>query len=59
MNTTDIEIRWNGKTVDNNNDRTTTELDKPFVISRMDLSCLNSLLGTHFRPMVWIGIPKN
>lgn len=59
MNAAPVEISWNGKAPETTEGQTTTEFDKPFVISKLDLSMVNSLLGTNFRPMVWIGIPKN
>ena len=60
MNATPVEISWNGKApAESDEGKTTTSLDKPFVISKLDLSILNDSLGTQFRPMVWIAIPQN
>lgn len=57
MNTTNCEINWNGS-VPEENDCKTMPINYPFVIEKMDLSFLNRLLGTNFRPTVWIGIPN-
>lgn len=54
---TNCEINWSGK-LETENKKTTTKLDYPYVIERMDLSFLNKLLSTNFKPMVWIGIPN-
>ena len=48
------EINWNGEPTTSK----TTPINYPFVIEKMDLSFLNRLLGTNFRPTVWIGIPN-
>lgn len=56
MNKANVEISWNG--VPAATGTTKTEFDNPFVIGRVDLSKLNSLLGKQFRPTVWIGIPR-
>ena len=57
--TTNVDISWNGKAPGTNEGKTTTELDKPFIIGRLDLSPLNSGLGTNFHPSIWIRIPNN
>jgi len=57
MNTANVEISWNVKATAPN--KSIPAWDKPFIIGRMDLSVLNSSLGTHFKPMVWIAIPRN
>jgi len=44
MNKANVEISWNG--VPAATGTTKTEFDNPFVIGRVDLSRLNSLLGT-------------
>ena len=51
------EINWNGVPTTDETTSKTTPINYPFVIEKMDLSFLNKLLDTNFRPMVWIGIP--
>ncbi len=55
---TNCEINWSGKIENVTDSKTTTKLDYPYVIERMDLSFLNKLLSTNFKPMIWIGIPN-
>lgn len=59
MNTTNVDISWNGKAPGTNEGKTTTELDKPFIINELDLSILNKLLGTKFHKIAYIAIPNN
>ena len=60
MNATPVEISWNGKApAESDEGKTTTELDKPFIINELDLSILNKLLGTHFHKIAYIAIPNN
>jgi hypothetical protein len=59
MNTTNVDISWSGKAPGPNEGKTTTELDKPFIINELDLSILNKLLGTKFQKIAYIAIPNN
>lgn len=59
MNTTNVDISWNGKAPETTEGKTTTELDKPFIINELDLSILNKLLGTRFHKIAYITIPNN
>ena len=56
---TNCEINWSGKVENVTDSKTTTKLDYPYVIERIDLSFLNKLLSTNFKPSVWIGIPNH
>lgn len=54
---TNCQINWSGK-LETENEKTTTSNDYPYVIERINLSFLNKLLSTNFKPLVWIGIPN-
>ena len=36
----------------------TPACDKPFMICKLDLSMLNSLIGSHFTPGMWLWVPN-
>ena len=59
MNTTNVDISWNGKAPGTNEGKTTTELDHPFLVSKLDFTILNNLVGSTIRPHVLIAIPQN
>jgi hypothetical protein len=63
MDKWNCQIQWNGNLIDTTKkddkpSTVSTVKNQPFIVGRFDLSPLNSGLGTHFRPLVWIRIPN-